>query len=302
MNTGQNKRRFGKSPLGYAESLTLSAALTAAGYALQATVPEGTSVPPFPANAAIIAATLSLIIYVQHTSGAHPLVRWLSSAASATGAATAFGLQILIMGSIPQDDPALALGLGEVARSWPFALSFIYLMLVLGLTTAKHTLPLRLRNIPFILNHAGLWIALAAGAAGAGDMRRTTIRIEQGETKTIAHIGTYPIRKQFSIQLERFDPAGQTSQIHISEKGTSATSTVAVRVNHPHTVNGCQIYQTGYGQDGSSQLDIVRDPWLPAVYTGIFMLIAGACLLLHRGTFGGLHRDPQRSHRDPQRV
>ena len=29
-----------------------------------------------------------------------------------------------------------------------------------------------------------------------------------------------------------------------------------------------------------SILELVRDPWLPAVYTGIYMLIAGALFLL----------------------
>lgn len=51
--------------------------------------------------------------------------------------------------------------------------------------------------------------------------------------------------------------------------------------NTPLTVDGWKIYQTGYDEtmgkwSESSIFEIVRDPWLPCVYIGIFMLIARA--------------------------
>ena len=54
-----------------------------------------------------------------------------------------------------------------------------------------------------------------------------------------------------------------------------------VDVNHPLAVEGWKIYQLGYdemrGKESEySILELVRDPWLPFVYTGIYMLITGA--------------------------
>ena len=61
--------------------------------------------------------------------------------------------------------------------------------------------------------------------------------------------------------------------------------------NKPVTVDGWKIYQYGYdtqmgAMSQTSILELVRDPWLPAVYTGIYMMLAGAvCMcVLGRGT------------------
>ena len=54
-----------------------------------------------------------------------------------------------------------------------------------------------------------------------------------------------------------------------------------VDVNKPVEVDGWKIYQYGYdpsmgAQSNTSILELVSDPWLPYVYLGIYMLIAGA--------------------------
>ncbi len=56
---------------------------------------------------------------------------------------------------------------------------------------------------------------------------------------------------------------------------------VQIKVNDPIEVNGWKIYQSGYDTNmgrwsGISIMQIVKDPWLPVLYTGIFMLIVGA--------------------------
>jgi cytochrome c biogenesis protein ResB len=54
-------------------------------------------------------------------------------------------------------------------------------------------------------------------------------------------------------------------------------------VNKPLNFMGWKIYQLSYseamGGIGISILELVRDPWLPYVYTGIFMMLAGAVWL-----------------------
>lgn len=59
-----------------------------------------------------------------------------------------------------------------------------------------------------------------------------------------------------------------------------------VEVNRPLEVEGWKIYQLSYDEakgrwSDISVFELVRDPWLPVVYTGIAMMMAGAlCLFI----------------------
>jgi cytochrome c biogenesis protein ResB len=58
-----------------------------------------------------------------------------------------------------------------------------------------------------------------------------------------------------------------------------------IEVNHPFTIDGWKIYQLNYDTSRGkwseiSVLELVKDPWLPAVYTGIFMLAVGAVCMI----------------------
>jgi hypothetical protein len=62
-------------------------------------------------------------------------------------------------------------------------------------------------------------------------------------------------------------------------------SEARLEVNKPITVAGWRLYQKSYEQQiGSgaqvSIVEAIRDPWLPAVYTGVCMLLLAACGLL----------------------
>lgn len=61
-----------------------------------------------------------------------------------------------------------------------------------------------------------------------------------------------------------------------------------VEVNKPAKVKGWTIYQSGYDEpmgkwSKRSVVQLVRDPWLPVVYTGLFMIMAGALYLFWQG-------------------
>ena len=54
-----------------------------------------------------------------------------------------------------------------------------------------------------------------------------------------------------------------------------------VEVNKPLSFTGWKIYQLSYDESKGkwstySVFELVRDPWLPLVYIGIWMMIAGA--------------------------
>lgn len=74
-------------------------------------------------------------------------------------------------------------------------------------------------------------------------------------------------------------------------------TTYQLRVNEPVKVAGWWLYQKGYRLDGGpsarySQIEAVRDPWLPVVYTGMGMMAIGG--LLAFGRAGMLLRQWQR--------
>jgi hypothetical protein len=61
-----------------------------------------------------------------------------------------------------------------------------------------------------------------------------------------------------------------------------------IEVNKPIKVHGWKIYQTGYDEilgrwSERSVIELVRDPWLPVVYVGIFMILIGTLYLLWMG-------------------
>lgn len=62
-----------------------------------------------------------------------------------------------------------------------------------------------------------------------------------------------------------------------------------LRVNQPVKVAGWWLYQKGYSLEGGptsrfSQIEAVRDPWLPVVYAGIALMSVGAILALGRAS------------------
>lgn len=66
------------------------------------------------------------------------------------------------------------------------------------------------------------------------------------------------------------------------------TEDFTLEVNKPANINGWSLYQSGYDEDmgkwsTTSIVQLVRDPWLPAVYVGIFMIMAGALYLFWMG-------------------
>ncbi len=63
---------------------------------------------------------------------------------------------------------------------------------------------------------------------------------------------------------------------------------ITLEVNKPYNIGGWKMYQTSYDDrfgrwSQLSVIELIHDPWLPVVYTGIFMMIAGAVYMLWAG-------------------
>ena len=90
--------------------------------------------------------------------------------------------------------------------------------------------------------------------------------------------------------METYDdgsPKRFASDIQIlTQTGKNIETTV--EVNKPVEVDGWKIYQYGYdtqmgAMSQTSILELVSDPWLPLVYTGIYMMLAGAVCMFIKG-------------------
>lgn len=78
-----------------------------------------------------------------------------------------------------------------------------------------------------------------------------------------------------------------TSEISILQKNGDRIE-ATIEVNKPFDFNGWKIYQLSYNEkmgkwSNSSVLELVKDPWLPYVYIGIFMMMAGAIYMFWVG-------------------
>ncbi len=79
-----------------------------------------------------------------------------------------------------------------------------------------------------------------------------------------------------------------SSRVVIEEAGGNGVRETVVDVNAPVSVGGWKIYQMGYDENAGrwskqSLLEGVRDPWLPIVYAGFFMMLGGNFLFFWNG-------------------
>ena len=189
--------------------------------------------------------------------------------------------------------------LNDMLSFWPFVLIYVYIAVILGIIILRRLLHLHSwkRDVPFLLNHLGLFLALTTATLGNADMQRVKMicGIDEPEWRTMTADGRI-IEMPIAIELKKFimetyddgSPKRFASEIQILTKSGKNIETV-VDVNKPHEVDGWKIYQYGYdtqmgAQSQISILELVSDPWLPMVYTGIYMMLAGAvCMFVIGG-------------------
>ncbi len=399
-----NSSNMWKHPWKYKESFTIAFIVIVVGFIIEYFSGFSLSPPGWPVNILII---LFFVLYIGFTYAfiKHPVVRWFSSIPAAVAAILMFTVLVLIMGFVKQNDPEAAmwkqrLGLTEMVTNWAFILMTMFLLVILGFTIARRFLPLTTKNFAFFLNHAGLWIILAAGTLGSGDTQVLRMPINEGqktvhafdkqgrihtlpfalklvnfeihqynpnilllnhktgkivddqqnhhfvieegntgmirnwevkilkyyETSTKADSGYiqggskgsapvaqiavtntidntsqkgwiscgsfvippefFALNDQLSLVMTVPEPRKYASEVEIFKK--SEIQKITIEVNKPYKVEGWKIYQIGYDEKRGrwselSILELVRDPWLPFVYVGIFMVLSGTLYLLWMG-------------------
>jgi len=106
--------------------------------------------------------------------------------------------------------------------------------------------------------------------------------------------GSYILKPQ-SLQIDEKhllvmlppEPKRFSSDVQVFTKGGSRNRAV-IEVNKPYKIMGWNLYQLSYNEQmgkwsDTSIIELVKDPWLPVVYAGVFMLIAGAAFMFWQG-------------------
>lgn len=279
----------------------MGGALVVAGLLLQLIIgPVVWKAFAWPANAIVLAVFLAIIDAIFLLRKRVRVFRFIGTYQAAIPALAYAVVLTVVMGVTRQKTDGT--WLNDMLTFWPFVLIYVYITVILGLVIHRRLRQmlrgqgLMKRDIPFMLNHLGLFLALTAGTLGNADMQRVKMMtmIGQPEWRALTQEGVVK-EMPLTIALKKFimetyddgSPKRFASEIQVKTASGERVDTV-VDVNKPFEIEGWKIYQFGYDtQMGAksqlSILELVSDPWLPLVYTGIYMMLAGAVCMFVLG-------------------
>ncbi len=268
--------------------------LIVAGLLLQMLVgPVRWSMMGWPVNIIVLTALLLFIILAHFCRNRISLFRWMSTLQAGIPAMVACVMMTMLMGvtrQVPAGHvPTDPIGITDMLSFWPFVLVYVWLTLLLGMVCMTRLHHPTWRSIPFLFNHFGLFLALVAGTLGNADMQRLHMIAQEGKIEWRAIDVHHRVHKlPIAIELHDFSIEKHPTLSFLSDVTVYTKNGITVRdtirVNKPLSVSGWKIYQYSYDEAKGSMSDIsifelVRDPWLPYVYLGIFMMLAGAVWL-----------------------
>ena len=285
-------------PWTFKEGFLIGGGLIFAGLALELSVgPVMWDAFAWPANGIILVGFLAIIAVLFLLRKRVYAFQFVSTYQAAIPALVYAVVLTIIMGLTRQLKDGT--WLNNMLSFWPFVLIYVYIAVILGVIILRRLMHLSSwkRDVPFLLNHLGLFIALITATLGNADMQLVKMITTVGEPEWRALTQQGVVKEMpIAIELKKFimetyddgSPKRFASEIQILTK-TGKNIETTVDVNKPYEVDGWKIYQYGYDtQMGAksqiSILEIVSDPWLPLVYTGIYMMLVGAvCMFVIGG-------------------
>ena len=282
-----------------ADGFLIGGGLFAVGLALQLTMgPVNWSMFASPVNWIMLVLLLGFLVLMFLLRKSVCAFAWMIHGQAAV-ASIAWALGItLVMGLLPQTREGGVPWLSQMLAFWPFVLIWTWMMVISGLASIDHLLRFKLKEIPFLLSHLGVLVAIVAATLGSADVQklRMTVYYDNPECRALSDDDKV-VEQGLTIELHQFTidyyedmtPRRFASDISVStEDGKHLRGTV--EVNKPLKVNGWKVYQCGYddvmgGRSPYSVFMLVKDPWLPAVYFGIILMLAGALAQLFTRRF-----------------
>lgn len=271
-----------------------------AGILLQITVgPVRWERLAFPVNLILLIGFLAVMAFMYAFRQKVRFFEWAMQLEAAVPALCYSLVLTILLGLVAQqEDGGGVPWLSRMLDFWPFVLSYAWMMVILGLAALHRLVHFRIKEIPFLLNHLGLFLALVCGALGAPDTQRLHMTTREGETQQQAEDEAGMLHEPgLAIELHDFimeEYPMQPGQRRAMPKRFASEVTVysrhghkqdaVIEVNKPLKVDGWKIYQYDYDEQSGSEstvsiFELVRDPWQPFVFTGILMMLAGALSL-----------------------
>lgn len=178
-------------PWGYKEGFAVCGGLFLVGTLWQALLGKCTlSLLAWPVNmyAGIVYVLLLLALYVFFRK--YYFVRWMSSYQAAVSAMISLVLLTVIMGLTRQLRPEATvtgidawLGFSQMLSACSFVLLFFWFVTLLGMVILRRMHHLSWRDLPFLLNHLGLFLALTGAVLGSADMQRLEMTTQVGKAE-----------------------------------------------------------------------------------------------------------------------
>ena len=283
------------------EGFLIGGGLICAGLMLELSVgPVVWEAFAWPANGVVLAGFLAIIAIIFLLRNKIYACRFIGTYQAAIPTLVYAVVLTIIMGLTRQT--ANGTWLNNMLTFWPFVLIYVYMAVILGVVILKQVKMWDARNFSLftlhfsLLSHLGLFLAMTTATLGNADMQRLKMITTVGESEWRALTSQQQIVEMpLAIELKQFimetyddgSPKRFASEIQILTKSGKKIQTT-VDVNKPAEVDGWKIYQYGYDtQMGAmsqySILELVSDPWLPLVYTGIYMMLAGAVCMFLKG-------------------
>ncbi len=182
------KRKTWEHPWRYRESFLVVMELALLGLIFQVLAGgRGAPLMKWPVNAIVGAGIILIVAVIYRRFKKQPFVKWMSSVPAAISAISFFAVVVLLLGFIPQDGASgnrfvNLMGFSRMKNSWLMMVSGMYFLVILGFVAMRRSSPLNRKNIGFLLNHAGLWITIAAGYLGSGDLEKLNLRLMEEHT------------------------------------------------------------------------------------------------------------------------
>ena len=213
-------------PWGYRESLLFVTGIIITGFGLQLFIGEFNFFllhKPVNYGVAVLICILGAVLASAKSSN---IAAWLGGVPFAVALMVGLLFLTLLMGTIPQvtfhnfhDALWVRLGLTKITHCWPFVFLYLLLLLSLSIICFKRCKRFSKRNILFLLNHGGLWVALLAAGLGSADMQRHIMHVQEGAMEWRVYAENNDVLElPLAIRLHDFDIEEYPPKLAIIDK------------------------------------------------------------------------------------
>ena len=236
------------------EGFLIGGGLIFAGLMLQLSVgPVLWDAFAWPANGLVLSSFFVMLTAMVYLRKKVYAFQWMTTYQAAIPAMVYAVVLTIIMGVTRQQVNGTWLNkngtwLNNMLSFWPFVLIYVYLTVILGLTIHRRFRRIfrgqgsMKHDIPFMLNHLGLFIALTTATLGSADIQRVKMITAIGEPEWRAMEQSGAIKEmEIAIELKKFimetydngAPKRFASEIQILTKSGKNIETI-VEVNKPY--------------------------------------------------------------------